>query len=157
MSVPHISFRYVPYAWWRLVCPWRQFRMYKFLGRLVLALWFPVQSRLWVEFGNLCVRPKFPLLKLVSAASTSRHMCPNWQPGMGEPDFPQLEPGKSGHDSIFVDWVALRQRSFALPQSFPLLQRKKKKSPINFHFFYLLANLLCSTKVCFTKLQFVTF
>ena len=62
------------------------------------------------------------------------------QPDKARPEFPQLEPEKSGHDSIFVDlvgacWCYVHCCRRLAPQSFlPLLKKKKKNVPINFHF-----------------------
>ena len=62
------------------------------------------------------------------------------QPDKAGPEFPQLEPEKSGHDSIFVDlvgacWCCVHCCRRLAPQSFlPLLKKKKKNVPINFHF-----------------------
>ena len=62
-------------------------------------------------------------------------------PDKARPEFLQLEPEKSGHDSIFVDlvgacWCCVHRCCRRLaPQSFlPLLEKKKKNVPINFHF-----------------------
>ena len=62
------------------------------------------------------------------------------QPDKARPEFPQLEPEKSGHDSIFVDlvgacWCCVHCCRRLAPQSFlPLLKKKKQNVPINFHF-----------------------
>ena len=91
-----------------------------------MSFWKVKESCDWTRFSKAFLKKKSSYLRL--------------QPDKARPEFLQLEPEKSGHDSIFVDlvgacWCCVHRCCRRLaPQSFlPLLEKKKKKVPIKFH------------------------